>query len=397
MTSSAGPFVDLTADLPGAHVLPARADVVVVGGGLTGVAVALFLAEGGAEVALLEALPGVGRRGSGRHAGIVEPGLTEHPHRTIASLGDARARELLAMGERNLDLFDERGLLERCGSTWAALDRREPAEIEQSAAALVRLGFQAEVLDSGEADRRTGAFNLGPALLRPTGGRIDPGAAVRALAAGAEAAGAVLVGGARVDRITEVDDGVAVGFPGGVVTAEAVVLAAGLGCEALDPTLAGRIQPVREQGLLSAPVFAWYPAPFRAGQGWTTARQLPDGHLVVTGCRWASAHLEAGERDDTVIVDRIQAKLEAFLRFHFKAAAETSVVDRWAWVDGTGTDGLPYVGPLPGSSRRIACCAFGGNGAGFQLAAARGVADGLLTGDADLPEWLSPGRITAWR
>jgi glycine/D-amino acid oxidase-like deaminating enzyme len=55
-----------------------RADVVVVGGGFTGLSTALHLAEQGAKVALLEAEePGWGA--SGRNGGQVNPGLKHDP------------------------------------------------------------------------------------------------------------------------------------------------------------------------------------------------------------------------------------------------------------------------------------------------------------------------------
>ncbi len=393
-----GPWIDLDGPaLDGPEALPARCDVAVVGGGLAGVSTALFLAEAGVDVVLVEALPALGLRESGRGLGLVEAGLVEHPPRTIASLGDERAGALLRFASRNLDLLEERGLLDRCGGLWAALDKREPGEIDQSAAALQRLGFEAAVLDSDAADRKIGGFNFGPALWRPDSGRIEPVAALHALADAARAAGATLVGDAEITHIDDGPDGVVLTHAEGRLTASAVVIAAGIDSGNLEPALDGRLIPVREQALMTAPVFAWYATPGHAGHGYTSWRQLPDGHLLVSGCRWATPHLEVGETDDEQIVDRIQAKLESFFRLHFPAAEETPVVDRWAWVFAQGSDGLPFVGPLPGSPQRLACCGFGGNSASFAVAAARGLVDGLLTGTSGVPESLNPVRIIRWR
>jgi glycine/D-amino acid oxidase-like deaminating enzyme len=55
-----------------------RAEVIVVGGGFTGLSTALHLAERGADVVLLEAeQPGWGA--SGRNGGQVNPGLKHDP------------------------------------------------------------------------------------------------------------------------------------------------------------------------------------------------------------------------------------------------------------------------------------------------------------------------------
>jgi glycine/D-amino acid oxidase-like deaminating enzyme len=84
----------------------ARADVAVVGGGLTGLSTALHLAEGGAAVVLLEAEePGWGA--SGRNGGQVNPGLKIDPDRVEIDFGADLGRRMNAFAGAAPDLVFE--------------------------------------------------------------------------------------------------------------------------------------------------------------------------------------------------------------------------------------------------------------------------------------------------
>lgn len=371
----------------GPESLPAETDVLVVGGGLAGVAVARCLAEGGARVTVIEAGPDLGAGGSGRGAGQVLTGLVEHPYRVAAALGDERARALYAFSRRAGDLVAGWVPMRRDGQHWVALERREHDQIRQSAAALTRLGVPAAL-----ASGAPGVAVDGPSLRVDGDGVVEPVAAIRAIAAGAAAAGATLIAGARVEAVDDDPLGLRVRVAGRDVRAEVVVFAGGHTLAALDPWFGDKLTPVREQALLTAPIAAAYPGAGRAGFGYTFWRQLPGGELLVGGARWAVSTLEVGETVPA-IDDRIQARLEGFLRKHL-GAGEAPITHRWSWIDTHTCDQLPVVGPLPGSPRRIALTGFCGNDWGLAPAAARAVADGLLAeGQPDVPSQLAATRF----
>src|SRR5271169_1802507 len=89
-----------------------RADVVVVGGGFTGLSSALHLAEKGAKVVLLEAEePGWGA--SGRNGGQVNPGLKHDPDIVERDNGRELGASMVAFaGNAPAFVFD---LIERLG------------------------------------------------------------------------------------------------------------------------------------------------------------------------------------------------------------------------------------------------------------------------------------------
>ena len=395
---SFGPWVDLEEDiLPDAQALPEQCDVAVIGGGLGGCAAAMTLARGGVDVVLLEARPHVGLGASGRHLGHLDIGLLEHPHRTVTALGDTKARALFDIAARNRELLTALEAVDPCGGMWASVDRREPDDVDASATALQRLGIDAEVLDEEQAARRSGAYNLGPALWLPDMARIDPWDTVVTLAEAAQDAGATVLGQCPARVLPDATSGVHIAVGDRILRAEAVVVAAGIGSGEVEPTLLPHLTPIREQGLMTEPVFAFYPGAHRAGHGYTAWRQLEDGNLLVSGCRWASPHLEVGESDDTEISDRVQEKIEAFFRYSMPASEERAVIARWAWVFHQSRDGLPLVGPLPGDPTRVVLAGTGGTGVSFEAALGEAVARGLLGEAHGVPDFLAATRITRWR
>lgn len=73
-----------------------QADLVVVGGGYTGLSTALHAAEAGLSVVLLEARR-IGWGASGRNGGQMIPGLRWSAAELVAALGESRARDLLLL------------------------------------------------------------------------------------------------------------------------------------------------------------------------------------------------------------------------------------------------------------------------------------------------------------
>ena len=127
-----------------------QADVVVVGGGITGLSTALHLAERGAKVVLLEAEePGWGA--SGRNGGQVNPGLKHDPDRVERDYGkDLGGRMNAFAGDAPAFVFD---LIERhdirCdarrnGTLRAAIRAKHAAQVRATAEQLARRGAPVE-------------------------------------------------------------------------------------------------------------------------------------------------------------------------------------------------------------------------------------------------------------
>lgn len=362
------PWPGLSSD----DALPERADVAVIGAGLAGLAAAVHLAEGGAEVVVLESRPTVGTGADGRGPGLARIGVDDHLHRIVAGLGRAHAEAIARFSREALDALEALGALRRVGLIHGALDAHETADRRADADAFTALGCPARFEESSLF------VDLLPSTLTiDAEGPFESEVAFGALAARLRRAAGRLVTGATVLGQGQDEDGAALVQVGRQeLRAEATVLAAGAGSRTLDPWLADKIVPVREQAIRverADPL-----PPMMLGRDSIQVCPVPGG-VVVAGCRWAAKDLGEGLTDDTVVVARVEDRLRAVLE---RLGGGGPVTHRWSWIRTATCDGLPVVGPMPGDPRRVICAGFGSNGPGLALRAGRAVAEGLLTGHA---------------
>ena len=256
----------------------ASADVLVLGGGLVGSAVAYGLAREGARVTVLDEDDG-GFRASRGNFGLVwiqgkGYGLSPYARWSRSS---ATRWPLLAKA-----LLDEGGVdvaLRQPGGFHFCFDEAELAERRIRLSTLqAELGdYPYQMLDA--ADVRTRSPQIGPEVIgasyTPMDGHVNPLKLLRGLHAAMQARGVQLVSGARAERIEPQGNGFVVHNKRGTYRAARVVLAAGLGNRALAPFvgLNAPVAPNRGQVLVSERVapFLHYPT--------LNVRQTDEGSL----------------------------------------------------------------------------------------------------------------------
>jgi glycine/D-amino acid oxidase-like deaminating enzyme len=174
------------------------ADVVIVGGGYTGLSAALHLAERGTRVTLLEAKQ-FGFGGAGRNVGLINGGMWTMPKELPTVLGPV-------YGERLLDLLGGAPLVVReliqkhsidCqlqtnGTLHCAVGKSGLEEIEERCRQWSARSAPVKVLDAEETARRVGTHAYAGALHDSRAGTLQPLAYARGLARAAQNAGAQL-------------------------------------------------------------------------------------------------------------------------------------------------------------------------------------------------------------
>jgi glycine/D-amino acid oxidase-like deaminating enzyme len=157
-----------------------RADVAVVGGGITGLSTALHLAELGARAVVLEAEePGWGA--SGRNGGQVNPGLKHDPDDVEREFGaDLGGRMNAFAGTAPalvFDLIQRHGIrceARRNGTLRAAVRPKHAARVRATAEQLARRGAPIELLEGSSLERATGTERYRVAMLDRRGGDLNP-------------------------------------------------------------------------------------------------------------------------------------------------------------------------------------------------------------------------------
>lgn len=174
-------------------MIPDRAEILVVGGGVVGLTVAReLLLAGRSGIVVLEKEPDLGRHASGRNSGVLHAGIYYAPD-------SAKARTCLA-GNRLMRAYcREKGLpLVEAGKVVVAREESELPTLEELHRRATANGARVRFVDEKElAEIEPMARTTGKALHSLDTAVVDPKAVLRSLRADLEAAGARIVTGCR--------------------------------------------------------------------------------------------------------------------------------------------------------------------------------------------------------
>jgi gamma-glutamylputrescine oxidase len=381
--------------------LPARTDVLVIGGGLLGAATAYWLARSGIATVLLEQ-GHLASGATGRNGGFMVAGTAERYPAAVARLGLTTARAVWQL------TLDNRALLRQVlEEELIACDYREPghlrlalgdaqlAELADDVAALRADGFVAELLEHRQLQALI-TTPLGPTisggLFAPEDGLLHSAQLVYGLAAAAERHGAQIVTGTALTGLAPDGDGLLARTTGGDLRAGAAVVAANAWIGQIIPVLAGRVKPVRGQALAFAPA----PAIFAHGLGAALTptgeywQQTPAGTIVLGGCRAVAPDQDVGIHDSRPTPE-VQAALEQVLPSLFPALAGLRVVQRWAGPMAFTADYLPIADRAPEQPNTWVVGGFCGHGMPFGLRLGQLLAQAAVGGPP--PAELTPFRL----
>lgn len=383
--------------------LPKQSDVVIIGGGITGLSTAYWLQQAGIRFVVLDK-KAIGSGASSRNAGLLLAGTAEHFARLVAAVSLPEAKILWDFSIKNNTLLEEFIRIHKIdcdfrkeGSLAIASSESEANEIRESVKLLRENGYGSEWLTrkslqklfkSPLPEKFLGArfyakdatfhpgkfiFGLGKQILQNHGKlfpRID------------------------VTAISEASDDVVVETSAGAIACHMVVLATNGYASRVYPYFQKRIEPVRGQIIATEPTNREIPPmAMMTNFGYEYWQQTPHGRLVLGGMRWSAEDADVGKFDETPD-PKVQKNLRDFINSTFKNLAHVTLTHNWAGIMGFSIDGLPIIGKLPGRNTILTAGGYTGHGMSFGFLAGKILANIIQTGKTEEDiQLFSPGRF----
>jgi len=354
-------------------------DVAIVGGGITGAAVAWAFARAGVRVAVLEAAR-VGRGSTAASTAL----LMQEPDTDFAALarryGRANARRIWRRSRAatrdlvgTLQALHIRCQLDHVDSVYYALRRATGERLREEWRERRRAGIPGRWMNAASLRRATGIE--GAAAIRTSGnGQADPYLACTGLLRAAKSQGAKIFEASSVDHIEADDDGASLMSNGVVVRCARVVIATGYATPYFAPLAARfrmwqtyvvateRLSARSRRALGLGDVMLW-----DAGRPYHYARWTMDHRLLLGG----GDRKPVAERQRRKALRDGVAGVRTFFEQRLPALRQVDTEFAWEGLFATTPDGLPYVGPHRDYPQHLFALGYGGNGMTFGFLAAR--------------------------
>ena len=360
-------------------------DVLIIGAGLAGLSTAYWLSRKDPDLKLVIIdKGGIGAGASGRNAGFITCGSTEHFSRMSSAYGEDKAAEIWKFTEDNHKLivreFGYDKLTLRCeyknlGSWTLAATEHEIKVIQQTVESLQARGVSVKWFDANYVSKTLSCEGFYGGAKYYSDGEIHPVKFLHHMASFLR--NVPIVTNREVFKIEDHNDRLRVSAKGTEIFTDAIVLATNAYSGQLFDYFQDKISPMRGQIIVTEPV-PQFLEPCYCSFVLDYFRQLSDGRVLVGGFRNADVEKEVGFSDEVnPIIDK---KLEAFLHDHFPVLRNKNIDYRWSGVMGFSTDGYPMVGSLPEDPRIFFSVGFTAHGLGYTFKMGQVLAELMLEG-----------------
>lgn len=369
------------------HDLPAAADVVIVGGGITGLSTAIKLQREGKMCVLLEAHE-IGFGTSGGTTAHLNTILDTPYYQIKNHFGEANAKKIAKLTKDAIDLIDS-NIQEYsidCGFSRKpaylfSQDKDQSIELEK-----IIMGTQEVGIDIQHSTSLPVPIPFESAAVASDQAQIHATKYLHGIAYGFEKAGGIIIQNCRVKELVNSDDQTVVNTSKGKIKTQYVVYATHIppGVNVLHFRCApyrsyAMAVKLKQENYPDALIYDLY-SPYHYHR-----TQETDGakFLIVGGEDHKTGH--------TMNTHYSFIKLESYIRRYYDVE---TVAFQWSSQFYESVDGLPYIGHLPGNPDNIfVATGFGGNGITYGSASAIILADIICNGTSEYQNLLNPNRV----
>ncbi|MEK2645365.1 NAD(P)/FAD-dependent oxidoreductase [Bdellovibrio sp. BCCA] len=357
-------------------------DVVIVGGGIAGLSTAYWLQKENPKlkIAILEKHR-VGFGASGRNAGFVTCGSTEHFIKLKEQFGLSKAVEIWKFSEENRELL----LKHIIEDSWDEVDFRHtgsctvaPSETHwekyKNIAAIMReSGIDVYEVGPQEMEKDYGVTGFEGGIQYTGDGYIHP---IKLLQKMRAKLNVDIFEEHEVLAIDKTLPTPVIRTSKGVFEGDKVVITLNAYLPLVLENFNSIIKPGRGQILLTEPLPAFVKGPCYLTKHLCYFRQLPTGHLLIGGFRNLAIEQENTHEDATT--DLIQTALYDFVRSHFKYGPQAKIAHQWSGIMGFSPDGQMMLGALPQNENIHVMAGCSGHGMGLSFNGARTLVSGMF-------------------
>lgn len=345
--------------------LPERTRVLIIGGGVTGMAAAIHLRRGGADVTLVDR-ERFCTTASGRNGGMALPGLKESIGAVYKRFGRDLCRRFFAASLESVDcvedLVREGGIdcaFRRCGSLTAAYKPAHYEGLKKEQALLAQvLDYKTHLVPPAQMPAELGSTFYSGGLVDPQGAGVHPARYVAGLVRMADQAGADLHEGVAARAVERRQSGFAVRTDKGTVKAEHVLVATNGYTDAVFPWARRRIIPIESLMIateklpqaLASELIPGDRMVFDTKYVLFYFRLSPDGRRVLFGGRTKTAVKDVAER---------ARFMQAAMNGVFPQLKPYRVAYAWSGYTGFTFDKYPHIGVKDGIHYAMGYCGHG--------------------------------------